>query len=209
MEDNTAKDIIPLPIDVEEDESIPEEVIVVAKSSTRWVPKKWKPVYEEIVALNVMGLDNRSLAERYNYTPQQISNILNTPQADIIKKLAIERLRKNTLATVEQRLDGLKLKVVEKLELMLTDPQYFERSPFAVIDRGMKVLEKLGTQIPTIDPSSPTHNGNITVNGNMYVMPNESVDKMTKALDKLQEVKRIHGDRDDSDHGNIRVIGSK
>lgn len=204
MSDEATAKVIQI-FDGDEDE-VPEIVeSQLPVKAGRWVPKRWKPVYEEIVALNVMGLDNKSLAERYNYTPQQISNILNTPQADVIRKLAIDRLRKNTLATVEQRLDGLKLKVVEKLEILMTDPKYFEATPFAVVDRGMRIIEKLGTQTPVENPNNgPSGGGGMVVNGNVYVMPNESVDKMTKALDKVNEIKRIHGGReDDNDQRDV------
>lgn len=169
----------------EQDDAPPSEV-----TSKRWIPKRWTPVYENIVALAVMGLDNVSIAKQFNFTPQQVSNIINTPQADVIKKLAIEKLRRSSLNTLEGRLDAIAEKAVSRIESVMNNEKIFENSPLAIMDRSMKLLESRGVMKPEGQRDAQGNVINNTQN-NVVVVPNGVLDKFTAALAKSMEVKEL------------------
>lgn len=169
-----------------DDDSPPDELIDTP--SKRWIPKKWHPVYEVIVMMHVMGLDNKTIATRYNYTPQQVSNIINTPHAEVIKKLAIERVRHSSLNTIETKLDAVVAKAAERVAAVINDDALFASNPFQVMDRSMKVLESKGYIASDKKPEGNTTN----IQNNFIALPNPSLDKLTAALNESDKVKQLN-----------------
>jgi len=110
----------------------------------RWLPREWKPVYSEIVLLSCAGWKGTDLAEKYNYTEVHISNILRTPQAGLLRKRVLEELQGRALESIPAKLEQIAEKTVDRLRQVVNDDALFEKSPFGVIDRGLKVLTGVG-----------------------------------------------------------------
>ena len=126
----------------------------------RWEPKKWHPVYEEIVMLSVMGYKNTDIAKEKGLTPVHVSNILNTPQAKLIIEIVLKKMEKKRELTVEQRLDRLATKAMDRVEEVIENDVVAEKNPLAMFDRALEILK--GTKkIKTAD--APTTNNTLIV----------------------------------------------
>lgn len=110
---------------------------------SRW-PKKWDPMYEQWVVLSAAGKSNKDIAELYNYTPQQVSNILTSPMAQIARRKIYDALHKGIEEGIPKRLEMLADKAVQRVAEVLYDDDLASRSPFQVADRSIMVLKGLG-----------------------------------------------------------------
>ena len=113
-------------------------------TATRWEPKVWEVNYEEIVIASTIGLSNEELAKKFNFTPQHISNILQTPQAALTRRRILDELQKRALDSIPQRMTAIADKAVQRLHNLLHDDERYAQSPFAVVDRGLQVLKGVG-----------------------------------------------------------------
>lgn len=109
----------------------------------KWVPKKWKADYDRVVAYHVMGKSNTEIAQIIGFTPVHISNILHFPRALELKEKLESKLREKMETTIPQDLEYIAKKTTERLRKVLDNDELFDKSPFAVIDRGMDVLKGL------------------------------------------------------------------
>jgi len=110
----------------------------------KWRPRRWELVYEQMVALSTLGKSNTEIAEMYNYTPQHVSNILNTPEASLTRRLMLDKLRDGMAVKIPERLEALADKATQRIAEVLYDDDLAQRSPFQVADRGLAVLKGLG-----------------------------------------------------------------
>lgn len=172
-----------------------------AKAYKRWVPKEWRPEYEAITALSCTGLSNEEVGRRFGYGKQQISNILNTPQAKALREIIVNRLREKNTETLSQRMDNLNIAALERIEAVITSDTIFERSPLAIFDRSMKVLEKTGAVKGDSSNTGNTINGNVI--GKAMIMTTEAANILSEGLRKANEVKVIHSGH--TTHGNARL----
>jgi hypothetical protein len=125
-----------------------------------WQPTVWEPIYETIVAESILGKSNQYLAEKYKYTPQQVSNILNTNKAREIKKEAIERIRRNSQAILDGKLSESVDRAIDNVHHVVHDEDLRLHHPFSVFSASMQVLKGLGK----LQGDGPvTNNNNVTV----------------------------------------------
>lgn len=110
-------------------------------NNPRWEPKKWHPVYEEIVLLDCLGYSNKDIAEDKGFTAVHISNILNTPKAKMIRELLLKQMEKKREETIEQRLEKLADKAMDRAEKVITDDDLFAKNPLGVFDRAIIVMK--------------------------------------------------------------------
>lgn len=157
----------------------------------KWVPKNWTPIHEEIVALKITGMSNKALAERFDKTPEYISMLLNTPQAKIIKRKALNDLSTSYQEFQKDRLQRTQAKAMERISDLLDDDVLAETNPFAVVDRSFKLLEKTGVI------AREREKGDINVAGDLNVSNTQvnvtQIKELTEGLDRLQEIAVIHG----------------
>lgn len=149
---------------------------------TRWLPKKWHPTYTEIVLLHCAGWSNKDLAARYGYTEVHISSIVCTPQAALLRRKVIESLQDKVMQSMPEKLEQVAAKTVDRLHQVINDDDIFERSPFSVIDRGMKVLSGLGYL-----KDSPAVNINKAV-----ILTEQHSKDLIEGLRKAEEAKRLN-----------------
>lgn len=111
---------------------------------TKWVPRKWQPEYERMVAYSAMGWSNIKIAQELKYTTVHVSNVLNLPQAKELRDKILARMRERTLEDVPNILQRIALKTAERLETVVNDDEMFLKTPFAIIDRGLDILKGTG-----------------------------------------------------------------
>ena len=155
-------------------EQIPNE------EAKTWTPKKWHPVYEEIVLLACLGKTNIELAEKFHYTTVHISNILRTPQAAILRRLVLDKLHEQTVSAIPERLEAIADKTVSRIQQAVDDDEMYARHPFAVIDRGLRVIQGLGY---LKDSSERT---------TRVIFTTDAADSLREALEKSREAKLLN-----------------
>lgn len=156
----------------------------------KWRPKKWRAEYDRIVALSVCGRSNKQIAEEVNFTPEHVSTVLNLPQAEELRLALQVRLRDKILEDVPTVLTRTAQKVAKRLEEMVDDNELFEKSPFAVIDRGLDLLKGLRHLQPS-SGSSPGMPG-VTINGPAVIMPAMAAEGIRDGLRKADEALRLN-----------------
>ena len=158
----------------------------------KWVPKKWRPEYERVVALSAAGKSNKQIGEIVGFTKEHVSNILNLPQAEALMDRIIAAMNQRTVVDIPNELQYIAQKTVSRLKSAIDNDKLFEESPFALIDRGMKVVEGLrhlqggGNGAPT---QAPNVNNGTVINFNV---PVAKADDLIAGLQKANEVKQIH-----------------
>lgn len=153
----------------------------------KWQPKKWRPEYDRIVAYSVMGKANTWIAQTLGFTPEHVSSILNTPHGlDLAAKLQ-EKLAANIESTVPDELAQIGKQAIKRLKSLMDNDEIFEKSPFAVVDRGMDVLKGLRHLVPGGNGAAIQAGGNITQIGQVVLSPQQHTD----ILDGLRQVKEI------------------
>lgn len=171
-----------------------------AKAFKRWVPKEWRPEYEAIVALSCTGLNNEEVGRRFGYGKQQVSNILNTPQAIKLREIIVIRLREKHTESFGERLSKLNAKALERVEAVIESDDYFEKSPLAIFDRSVTFLKSQGVmKSPESINSGPTI-GNVI--GKAMIMTSEAANILSEGLRKANEVKVLHSG--DSEFDKLR-----
>lgn len=175
--------------------------------SPRWEPKDWKPHYDEIVVLACHGVSNIVIAERYQLTPQQVSNILNTDTG----KEKIAETRKKHLEklseTIGGRLENISVRAVDVIEQVLSNENTVKdlaaNSPLSLISSMMGVLKATGkvkdsNERTSNSPANVNINHsttNIQVNSNTQIVtvPIAIAERVNTGLGMLAEIDRIHG----------------
>ena len=160
----------------------------------RWVPKEWKPVYEEIVQLDAMGVDQEEIADRYNFTKIHISNICSTPHAKIIRASMTKSLVKRGMEAPQSRLTRIADKAMDRIDSIITDDDLFHNNPLPVADRSFKFLKELGILGRSDDVQRPGVVVNQQINNNgTTVVTDKMVTVFNDGMDKLKEINAIHG----------------
>lgn len=144
----------------------------------KWVPKKWKPIYEEIVLRSAAGSSNEEIAVSLGYTTQQISNILNTPQAKEVLAGIGSRVREKFQESFGERIENLTLTALTNMEVVLKDETVREVAPLQMFDRSLSYLKAAGK----LQGDSPKGNTTNIVIG---------VDVQKNLLTGLQKANRV------------------
>jgi hypothetical protein len=153
----------------------------------KWVPKTWLPMYEEMVALSCAGRSNKTIAEQFDYTEQHISTILNCPKAKMVRREMLEFLRKSVESRMEERVRDLQDVALKRLTEVLTNDSLFSASPFAVVDRGLKVLQGTGV----LRTEAVAGSGGIHAKNAIFI-GSEAADTIREGLKAADEAKRLH-----------------
>lgn len=154
----------------------------------KWNPKKWHPVYQEVVLLSCMGMSNKAIAIEKGFTKEHVSNILRTPQAEIIRQLTIKKMEQKHELTLEQRFERLANRALDRVENVMEDDQLFEKNPLGVFDRAIVVLKgtnKIKSE-ETKTPNGPQPG---------MVVSEDVALKLVDALAMSDRVAALHGTR--------------
>jgi hypothetical protein len=165
---------------------MPDELVRKApklKPSKRWRPKKWIPIYDQMVAMHCVGESNKAIAERFDYTPQQVCNILGSEQAKIIKEL-VHRKVLSELEDTGDRLKKIELAAIKNIERVISDEGMLESKPLAIFDRSMDILKGIGKLRGADTPVNQT---------NIFNIPAEHSAALASGIEKANEAMMLHG----------------
>lgn len=157
-----------------------------------WKPKRWRPEYERIVALSCLGWSNKMIAAELGFSKEHISVILNLDESETVRVMVLSRMREKTVESLPEKLEKIAQKTVERLETAMNDDELFEKSPFALIDRGMDVLKGLNHLRGGGNGSSSGLTVNVGAGGQAMVLSGQQADSLTEALNKANEVRMLH-----------------
>ncbi len=162
--------------------TLPERPAKLAK----WKPRKWDVVYDQIVMLDTLGTPQKQIAEMFGYTVQHISNIVQCPQAKLTRGKVLEQLSKSAIEKVSNDLELLAVQAKKRIAQVLYNDELFERSPFAVVDRGIAVLKGVG-KLKTEDEAAR----GIRIN-KAVIFTSDDAKAVREALSKADEAKLLH-----------------
>lgn len=152
----------------------------------RWFPKQWKPIFDEMILYSISGVPLEQIAKKYKYSYTHASTILNSPQAQIIRRQMLESLRKNVLAKQSERLEDLKDISLQRVSELLHDDNLMEKNPFGVADKAITVLK--GTGVLQSEGSN-----NTTLNArNAVFLPPELAKGLLEGISMADKAKQLN-----------------
>lgn len=110
----------------------------------RWRPKKWKPIYDQIVLLSVAGRSNKEIAEIVGVTPVHVGNVLRSPQASLIRGDILRKMQDKAIESVPEIIVKTTPMAAKRIRALIESDELFEKAPFAVADRAFKLLQTTG-----------------------------------------------------------------
>ena len=152
----------------------------------RWIPKRWEEYYNQIVILRALNLkSNTELAEYFKVTPQHVSNILNTPQAEELRERIFNTALDNTKRV---SIEGLINKALERVSAVLDNDEIFEKKTEFVTNLAMRMIShKMEKQ---------EGSGNINVHGGQAIIFSAADGAaMREALKKSREADELNASR--------------
>jgi hypothetical protein len=163
----------------------------------KWVPKKWKADYDRVVGYHVVGKENKEIAVILGFTPEHVSTILNTPQAQELKAKLEASLREKMLTNIPETLEYVARKTADLMKKVVDNDQLFEKSPFAVIGMGMDVMKGLNHLKGGGNGAGP-----INVE-RAIIVSGESAAGLVAGFDKANEARRLNaGNTPSTDQGS-------
>lgn len=154
---------------------------VSSNGSKKWQPKKWKPEYEKIVMMDLMGMKGYEIAEKTGFTPQHIYNILGCDEAIAIQKALIGKIRKESFNITDEIQEIQKL-TVKRLKQSLKDDNIFNTSRLGFIAKGIDVMKGTGEHLK----NAPT---NQVIN--QFQLPPSVADRFLAGLEKSDEARKL------------------
>ncbi len=154
---------------------------------SKWVPKNWTPIYEEIVSLDCMGMAQKEIAEKFEMTPVMVSKICCTPQAKIFRRKVLEILAERNKVFQEDRFERTQVRAMERISSFIEDDALFASDPFAVVDKAFKLLEKT-----RVLGGSDNGRGDINIAGNVNLLTQNAIVELKDGLAKARESRELH-----------------
>lgn len=156
---------------------------VSLKKPEKWVPKKWKPIYDRLVMAQVSGLDNKEIAEIFGYTPQQISNILTCSEAQALREKISENVNDHVMESIDAKLKRITVRAVDNIEKVIFDDNILEKAPLAILDRSERFLRSIGKL-----------RGDVSDNkvNNTVIISNDVAKLLAEGLNKANRVHELH-----------------
>lgn len=130
----------------------------------RWEPKKWEPLFDEMILMSCLGKSQIEIARRFGYTTRHVNAIINCKQAQVTKRIILSKLQETIAQTIEQRIAGIKDKALTRISQVLSDDTLLETAPMAVFDRSVTVLKGTGVLKESASGGSGDVKGNIFIN---------------------------------------------
>lgn len=167
----------------------PKGTIAGKRLTEAWNPKKWKPLYDSILALAVVGLKNTDIAIQLNINKVTVGLILNSP-AGKSRLLELQKKKQAVIAkTLAERIENLQDKALRRVEDVISNDSFAELAPFKVFDRSMSVLRATGLA-KSDNPNSETP----VVNNNTINLINDRamIAQMSMGIDKALEASKLN-----------------
>lgn len=114
------------------------------RKSPKWSPKKWRPIYDKMVLLQVSGLSNKDIASTLGYTDQQVANILNTKEAEVFRLKISEAVNEKVLESIDAKIKRITVQSIDNVEAVIFNKDILEKAPLAMLDRSVNFLKAVG-----------------------------------------------------------------
>lgn len=160
------------------------------KKIRKWQPNEWEGEYEKIVFESCMGASNTDLAVKYNFTPQHISNIINTEEAREIKRQYVAAVRQGSLDLMETQYGEIVSRSVLNIHTVLHRDDLTQNHPFSQFDRSISALKGLG-KLQEEAKAGVINQTNIQ-NNNTMIITSDDESKIIAGLNKLEQIKLLH-----------------
>lgn len=153
------------------------------RETEKWQPQKWKPEYEKILALDLLGtFTQKMIADTLGVTSAHVNQVLNCDEAIARKEKAVGKLRTEFTDKIPERLNALALRSLDNMQYVLESDDIRENNPIAIFDRSERVLQSIGKMARPIDTSK----GNVNNVQNNFIIPPEQARTFLSGL-KLAE----------------------
>lgn len=167
----------------------------LVRQTAPWNPKKWKPLYDSILALAITGIKSVTIADTLNIDKQTVYLILNSPTGK--EKLSeLQRLKQAAVKnSTETRLAALQDKALQRVEAIINSEEIAVNAPLKMFDRSMQVLRGLGSMkqdSPTADSSTAGSPAAITNNTINVVADRALLDQLSVGVAKALEATKLH-----------------
>lgn len=147
----------------------------------KWNPKRWHPVYEEVVMMDCMGYRNIEIARLKGLTVQHISNIITSEKGKILREYIVQKQRAHIEDTFEARVEALNEKSLKRMTEVLDNDEYAEKNPGGIFDRSLRLLQATKKVAKTDDQTT-----------NVIMIPAAAMAQMTDALKASDAVRDRH-----------------
>jgi len=154
----------------------------------RWNPTDWRPEYEQVLAMTCRGLSNIYIAEKFNLTPQHISNIINSEQGKLIQKEFIQGIRQFQVEQGEELIGGIQNKAIQRIQEMFENDELAQESPFGVHDRAVGFLKAIGK----FQSEKVVENQTTTINNTTILKQETVLNQLNIGLGKANEARRLN-----------------
>lgn len=149
---------------------------------SNWQPKKWKVDHEMIVLMHIQGKTNIEISKIINRSPMWVSWVINCDHA----KEMIERVKNNLSSQdLTEKYDRILNKSVDRLADYISNDDIAKATPGAQVDRAMRAMEMIDKRLSRVVE-------NRTTNNTMVLASEATIDKLTNALLKSDEVSKLH-----------------
>jgi hypothetical protein len=153
-----------------------------------WKPKRWKAIYDRVVAFHVMGKKNTEIAATLSMTPEHVSTILNLPHAIELRLKMEAALREKMQENIPDMLEYVARKTASRLKQVLDDDELFAKAPLAIIDRGLDVMKGLN-HLKGGGNGAP---GSMNIQ-NAVIIPQNQAAGLIEGFGKADEARRLNG----------------
>lgn len=153
----------------------------------QWQPKRWKPLYDSILALAVAGFQNKAIAQELKLSAQAVNMILNSDQGRA--KLAVLQARKQQVIaeSIDGRIAKLQDTALARVEAVINNAELLENAPFKIFDRSMQVLRGTGVfKQETKEDDTPRTQNNLNLLIADPGLAKQIADGAAKALEATQ-----------------------
>lgn len=154
--------------------------------SFRYKPIKWLPEFNQVVFdyYCIPGCTYEELAEKYKYHKVHIGNIMNSPQAELIKagldSGIIERNQRNIPALLAASAE----KAASRIADFISDDSLYQANPFKFIDRALKI----GAAVGVIKGSEEGGKGS-TINNTQINLGDSAISELAKSLELSNDLR--------------------
>ncbi len=176
----------------------PTDVVVGArgaKITKRWNPKDWRPIYEAMVALCVLGEKTQGqIAKEFGYTEAWLSQIMNSPKGKEVQAQIIRNTRDRSIGNVTDRLRDIQELALKRMEDVIRDDKIATKSPLAIFDRSALFLKNTGVIKDSQASPAPVSQAGTVINqtNNTLIVSGKDADNLRDGLNKANEVKSLH-----------------
>jgi hypothetical protein len=158
------------------------------RKTKKWVPKKWKAKYTQMVFMSAQGASLEAIAEAFRMGPHQVSNILNLPEAERIKVDICNNLENELKGDINRTLEAIGRKSMERIKDVIYNDKLSEHNPLAIFDRSKAMLQATGVLKSADTPTGGVHNTNIMVGNDIAKILGEAIVKSQRIRDSNEIV---------------------